>query len=490
MVSGVGAIGMEHSGQKTAPTLSFDANVEDRALLADYARSASPDIFARVVERHSPMVYATCLRILGEQSAAEDATQATFFALVRKMRSLPPSTLLGPWLHHAARNAALELRRANTRRSRREKEAADMANTTSRRAHSEADAGMDPDLRGELDEALGTLPAAQRDAVLLRYFYGFSAQEAARQLRCPEETLHTRLTRAMQRLRERFGQRGTVTTCVALAVLLEQQAAHTVPAGLSASIMNVCAGKAAASAAVATTADVVLRSMALAKAKAAALTLAIALAVAVPTAYVGIQVLKSAAPAATPPASVTFAPVAPAQDAVPAVTATSRQAASAEPAALAQFDFEDGHTLPEWVGTLEAGPARAGNRGCIAGAYVEDSKLTRVRIGNNEQGLFTYRKGAVLEFDYWAGETVSVTSVYVWDRSQNISIGGYEDWSPVKGKWTHATVDLSKLHNQDVWLNEDSLVIDATIQTGEGGGQLYIDNFKVTVPQPKHISKP
>jgi RNA polymerase sigma factor (sigma-70 family) len=488
MVNGVEANLM----QSSSPQNVMARSGADDHLLAEYARSGAPDVLARMVEQHSPMVYATCLRILGERSAAEDATQATFLALVRKARTLPPHTMLGPWLHHAARNAALELRRAEARRVRREKEAAHMANLSAPLAH-------DPHLIGEIDDALGALPAAQRDAVVLRYFYGFSAQEAAQKLRCPEETLHTRLTRAMQRLRERFGQRGTVTTAVALATFLSQQSAPIVPPGLAASITQVCAGKAVASATVLTTADALLKSMALAKVKAVAITVALMLAVATPAAYVGVRALQSSPAAPPAAASLKSSPVAaPATAAAdvdpvpekpaPAPVAAAKAALDEGPQ-LANFDFEDGHALPEWIGTLEAGPgaAREHNRFCLAGQYQPEFRYTKAQIGDNKKGIFTYRDGAVLSFDYWVEEKVFAVSVYMWDRNQNTSVGGFVDWQPVKNQWGHATVDLSRLADANgKHLEDGSLVIDATIQTGEGGGALYVDNIKVTVPRTRH----
>jgi hypothetical protein len=50
----------------------------DEILLADYLQTAAPSALGTLIERHSSMVYSTCLRILGEVQKAEDATQATF----------------------------------------------------------------------------------------------------------------------------------------------------------------------------------------------------------------------------------------------------------------------------------------------------------------------------------------------------------------------------------------------------------------------------
>ena len=74
----------------------------------------------------------------------------------------------------------------------------------------------------------------------------------------------------MQRLRERFGRRGAVTSSAVLAGVLLSQGAQSAPLGLAASITQVCAGKAAASTAAAATTNAILKSMLLGKLKAAA----------------------------------------------------------------------------------------------------------------------------------------------------------------------------------------------------------------------------
>ena len=67
----------------------------DRQLLAEYAASGSETAFSELVRRHMDMVYSTCLRVLGDKHAAEDATQATFAVLARKAGRLGRGAVLG-----------------------------------------------------------------------------------------------------------------------------------------------------------------------------------------------------------------------------------------------------------------------------------------------------------------------------------------------------------------------------------------------------------
>jgi len=98
----------------------------DAELLASYAATGSEGAFGEIVGRYAPMVYSTCRRALGEGPAADDAAQATFLVLVRKVRRLPPDTELAGWLYLTARHAAADAVKQAARRARHEREAMTM----------------------------------------------------------------------------------------------------------------------------------------------------------------------------------------------------------------------------------------------------------------------------------------------------------------------------------------------------------------------------
>src|SRR5438045_3147345 len=89
----------------------LERDSSDAKLLADYASTESADAFTQIVERHSGMVFATCLAILRDRHAAEDATQSVFLLLVRKARGLAAGTDIAGWLHLCARSCAREVLR-------------------------------------------------------------------------------------------------------------------------------------------------------------------------------------------------------------------------------------------------------------------------------------------------------------------------------------------------------------------------------------------
>lgn len=71
-----------------------------------------------------------------------------------------------------------------------------------RRFHPSLRPSVDPDPDGLIDlwRAVASLPARQRDAVVLVYRLGFTTEEAARAIGCPPGTLRADLTRARHAL--------------------------------------------------------------------------------------------------------------------------------------------------------------------------------------------------------------------------------------------------------------------------------------------------
>ncbi len=239
----------------------------DRELLDEYARSGSEQAFGRLVERHAAKVYSVCLHALGEAGAAEDAAQAAFMVLARKAKGLARGTVLSGWLFLTARTCAQQLRRAEARRARREKEAAAM------RASEEASSSWE-DVRPHLGAAMAALPRVQRDALTLCYLDGRTRVDAAAEMGCSMKTLDTRVTRGLARLRKRLAGRGAPLAGAALTVILSEKAVAAVPAGFAVSCKAAAFGKAAASPLVQSTVEGTMKAMFWMKAKFCAAALA------------------------------------------------------------------------------------------------------------------------------------------------------------------------------------------------------------------------
>jgi hypothetical protein len=123
------------------------------------------------------------------------------------------------------------------------------------------------DVRPHLDLALSALPARQREAAVLHYFYGMSPTDIGRQLGCPQTTVSRRLSSALEKLRRKLTAAGLGLSTATLASFLAEKTAVQPPAGLAESISAACLGGAGASAAAAAAADGAVKAIKLAQLK-------------------------------------------------------------------------------------------------------------------------------------------------------------------------------------------------------------------------------
>src|SRR5215470_16476552 len=102
------------------------AQVGDAELLERFIAHRDDGAFELLVRRHGPMVLGVCKRVLGNETDAEDAFQATFLVLVRKAAAVGRRELLGNWLYGVAYRTALDARAAAARRRARERQVSAM----------------------------------------------------------------------------------------------------------------------------------------------------------------------------------------------------------------------------------------------------------------------------------------------------------------------------------------------------------------------------
>src|SRR5262249_39598533 len=152
--------------------------------------------FAALLRRHGRMVWGVCRRLLGQAQDAEDAFQATFFALAREAAALSRSDSVGGWLCRVAARTAGHVRAAHSRRLRGEGAVAGLAEVPVPPAEPQ-------DWRDVVHEEVGRLPALYREALVLCELEGLSRKEGARRLGVPEGTLSSRLAAARRLLGDR-----------------------------------------------------------------------------------------------------------------------------------------------------------------------------------------------------------------------------------------------------------------------------------------------
>ena len=203
---------------------SENENRPDRDLVGRFAQDGDETAFTLLVQRHGPMVYGVCSRLLHQGPDADDAFQATFLILARKASSIRNESSVSGWLHGVARRVAANQRRKNARERRLEMLQIPICKGT------EPDAVW-AELRTVLDEELAKLPEGLRLPLILCYLDGKTHNEAAQELGWSESTLRGRLERGRNRLRLLLTSRGWTLSVGGLGVVLAEKMVGAAVAG-------------------------------------------------------------------------------------------------------------------------------------------------------------------------------------------------------------------------------------------------------------------
>src|SRR3954467_5876076 len=159
--------------------------------------------FNEAYRRLAPLALASANRVLRDEAAAEDVVQDVFVQLWLKPDSFDPKRgSLASYVSMLARSRALD--RWRTRSAR--EHAVERAEVEARASTQPAESAAEPVIRRERSQSLlsvlETLPGDQRDALLLAYGRGLTAQEIARVKEVPLGTAKSRVRLGLRKARE------------------------------------------------------------------------------------------------------------------------------------------------------------------------------------------------------------------------------------------------------------------------------------------------
>ena len=184
------------------------------------------------------MVYGVCRLILRDPVEAEDAAQQTFLSAYRGLLSGQEPRQASAWLGTIARNecrARLRSRSTEPGRLVREPVGDELQHDVGRREEIHA-----------LCAALAELPPQQRDAIVLREFYGLSYAEVGAALGLTGPAVESLLFRSRKRLQEQLRPMRSALGVFTLPLTLRESLAQLLPGfggGASAGAGAVALGK-------------------------------------------------------------------------------------------------------------------------------------------------------------------------------------------------------------------------------------------------------
>lgn len=179
---------------------SYDG-LDDRALVARVTEGDGGALEA-LYARYGRACYGLARRILVDEQLAQDAVQEVFLAVWRDASRFDASrggfsTWLLSMTHHKAVDS---VRREENLRKRRTTD--DVLETRESESPQVEDAVWSLLRRERVREVLQTLPDAQREALTLAYFGGYTQREIAGLTDTPLGTVKTRMLAGMRRMKE------------------------------------------------------------------------------------------------------------------------------------------------------------------------------------------------------------------------------------------------------------------------------------------------
>jgi RNA polymerase sigma factor (sigma-70 family) len=305
----------------------------DWELLRQYVDQGSRAALDALVARHVAMVYAAALREVGDPHQAQDITQAVFLVLMRRAPSLSRKVLLAGWLFQVVHFTAADARKAATRRRYHERQAAEMRSNMSNPPDEPETHRLIP----LLNDAIASLGARERDAVVMCYLQGCSHRQVALAQRASENAVRQRLFRAVHKLRARLRGHGIDASPTVIAAALTKAAAGSAPPGLATAIGQALSAAHAAGHSTAL-AHAMIRSMHMLKIKMISAACAACVFVSAGACLVAHAIAADSPPAATAPPVAAPAATEPG---APATQPTTAPGPAAQPMDTVKNTFED-----------------------------------------------------------------------------------------------------------------------------------------------------
>ncbi|HWE00942.1 MAG TPA: RNA polymerase sigma factor [Tepidisphaeraceae bacterium] len=175
--------------------------------LVSKIRRGDSSAFQELVRRHADALLGMAFTLVGSRADAEDVVQETLIVALAKIQTFEGRSAVGTWLR-----GILVFKAAKLRRSRKVRTTLSLYDHDGSGDVDRSDAGLSTrsasaavDSKVDAMAMLQTLSDEHREIVVLRELQQYSYEEISRMLKVPIGTVESRLYRARQELRKRFG---------------------------------------------------------------------------------------------------------------------------------------------------------------------------------------------------------------------------------------------------------------------------------------------
>ena len=170
----------------------------DESALILELKQGNPQAVDQIVNRYSKPLFAFIVRLVDDQTVAEDIFQDTWVRVIRNIGSFRGDCRFSTWLFQIALNLCRNLMRRKARRSFVGiEEASNLADDP------EVD-GMKMLQAQKVRRLIASLPPKMREVIVLRYYHENTDAEIAEITGLPPGTVKSRLHRAAELLRSKI----------------------------------------------------------------------------------------------------------------------------------------------------------------------------------------------------------------------------------------------------------------------------------------------
>jgi RNA polymerase sigma-70 factor, ECF subfamily len=173
----------------------------DRTALAARLRRRDPELLELLIQQYEYRLYRYLMCLCGNPSLADDLFQETWMRVFDRGAQYRADASFEAWLFTIARHLVIDFQRR--KRCETLDDAAEEFTATS--APSAFDELARRERESEVQDAMGRLPAVQREVLLLRFQEDLPLDEIAAVVGSPLPTVKARLYRALATLRGELG---------------------------------------------------------------------------------------------------------------------------------------------------------------------------------------------------------------------------------------------------------------------------------------------
>ncbi len=181
-------------------------DLSDEELMLRVQQANDQGAFAELFSRYRGRITSYACRLTRDMNEGESLAQETFLRLLQKSSLYNYPRRFSTWLFTIARNLVTDFHKKKRAVTTDRFELVADSRRESEHRWPEAETIREERL-GRLNKAIGRLPVAHREVLILRAFYDMSYREIAEIIDCPESTARSRMDYALKELRKYCGEK-------------------------------------------------------------------------------------------------------------------------------------------------------------------------------------------------------------------------------------------------------------------------------------------